>query len=149
MVLMPHMLVGAIVGSRMKNIWSVFVLSLASHYFLDFLPHWDYLNKIDPDNLIHLTKIGIDVILGFALVIILSLKYSRKTRELIFFGAGVAIFPDFLNFIHVNLKLEWLKTVVDFHNLIHYWTGLSFWQGFSAAIIVIFAAIIILKRKWG
>jgi len=143
------MLVGASIGSRIKNIWLVFVLALISHYLLDFLPHWDYLDKVIIGGIADLIKISLDVLLGVALILILSLKYSRKKREIIFFCAGLTIFPDFLNFVYVNLNLEWLKIIIDFHNLIHYWTGLSFWQGFPAAIIVVFISFYVLKRKWG
>jgi len=143
------MLVGSVVGIRAKRVWSVFILALASHYLLDFLPHWDYLDKVALEGFNDLIKIGIDLLIGIIIVILLSLKYPRKKRELIFLGAGVSIFPDFLNFAYVNLNLESLKPLIGFHNTIHYWSGLSFWQGLPALILIILISFYALKRKWG
>ena len=45
MVLVPHMLVGAAIGSQVSSYWLAFLFGLMSHYLLDSLPHWDYLQK--------------------------------------------------------------------------------------------------------
>ena len=64
MIITPHMLVGAAIGARVRNIWLVFILAWLSHYLLDFLPHWDYLDAIDIANPDHLLKMGLDFIIG-------------------------------------------------------------------------------------
>jgi len=37
MVLVPHMLVGAAIGSQVSNYWLAFLFGLMSHYLLDSL----------------------------------------------------------------------------------------------------------------
>ncbi len=41
MLIIPHMLAGAAIGTLVPNPYLAFPLGIASHYALDALPHWD------------------------------------------------------------------------------------------------------------
>jgi hypothetical protein len=144
MIIIPHMLVGAAIGARVRNIWSVFVLVWLSHYLLDFLPHWDYLDVIDITNPDHLLKIGLDFIIGIILLMVLVSSYSNSRKWLISAGLIIAFLPDVLNVFYYSFDIEWLSWLVSFHRAAHYWKGLSFWQGMSATVIVSLMAIFVL-----
>ncbi len=45
MILIPHILVGAVIGAKIKHLGLVIILGLLSHLILDKIPHWDYLPK--------------------------------------------------------------------------------------------------------
>jgi len=141
MIIIPHMLVGAAIGRRVRNIWLVFIFGFISHYFLDFLPHWDYLSKIEITNTAHLIKIGLDFILGAFLVFILTRSFSKK--RLVFIGVTAALLPDFLNIIYFSFGVYWLNPLVLVHGIAHHWQGLSFWQGLPAGLFVSLLAIIV------
>ncbi len=53
MILFPHMLVGAAIGSRVKNLGAIFVIATLFHFLFDRLPHLEYFKKINFDNICH------------------------------------------------------------------------------------------------
>jgi hypothetical protein len=141
MVITPHMLVGAAIGTQAPNGWSVFILGLVSHYLLDFLPHWDYLYRVDIKNPSHRKKIALDFLLGAGLILILTWSYPDKW--LIIIGIGAALLPDFLEVIYKNFKINWLRPLARFHEKIH-WNHLAFWPGLPSLLIVSLIAIFLI-----
>jgi len=141
MIIIPHMLVGAAIGRRVHNIWLVFIFGFISHYLLDFLPHWDYLSRIEITNPDHLIKIGLDFILGVSIIFILIRSCSKKWLVLV--GIIAALLPDFLNVIYYSFGFQWLELLSQLHHTAHYWQGLSFWQGLPAGLFVSLLAIIV------
>ena len=75
MILTPHILAGAAIGANSSNFLTAFIFGLASHFVLDALPHWDYIDKIDISRPSHLIKIGLDFILGIIIVLLLTSLY--------------------------------------------------------------------------
>lgn len=147
MVITPHMLVGAAVGSKFGNPWLVFTLGLLSHYLLDALPHWDYLKGIEIKNPDHLIKIGLDFILGGFFVFLLT--YSSEQRFLILIALLGALLPDILEVIYCNFNIKWLRPLSLIHHKIHYPKRLSFWAGLPATLAVCLIAVYLLWDKWG
>lgn len=147
MVILPHMLAGAVIGTRVRNIWLIFILSWLSHYLLDFLPHWDYLAELDLTNLGHLARIAVDLILGIILVLILIRSHSKKWVILV--GIVAVLLPDILNVVYDTFNFQWLEPLVLFHHKIHLFKGLSFFQGLPATVLVILVAIMFLLGIWG
>jgi len=139
MFITPHMLVGITIASRLRNFWSVFIFCWLSHYLLDFLPHWDYLEKITQTE--HFIRILADFIFGLILVAILIYFFNQKYKSLIIFGLIIAILPDFFQFTYYLFDIQWLSPLVWIHNTFHYWKGLSFWQGIPLTIIISLTAI--------
>ena len=77
MILLVHILFGAVIGSAIKNIPLAIVLAFLSHHFLDLLPHIEYpikniekkqWRKAMPDIL----KVILDFSLGILLILILD-----------------------------------------------------------------------------
>lgn len=139
-----HALFGSVIGFWFHNTWLVFILGIISHYFLDFIPHWDYLSKIgkEPDKI---KKIFID---SFASSLIIFLVVLSQPQEFfsILAGAIGALLPDILQFFYLIMDVKWLEPTYRFHHKIHKWKHLSFWQGLPCTILVIIVSIIAL---WG
>ena len=146
MVITPHMLVAAAVGVQSPNVWAAFIFGLISHFLLDMLPHWDYLERIKISRIVDLVKIGTDFILGT--IIVLFFVWTFPQKLLIIFAIIGALLPDILVFLYNSFKIKWLKPFLQFHHKVQYWKGLSFWQGFPATLIVIVVSILFLN-KWG
>jgi hypothetical protein len=104
------MLLGAIIGSIIKNIPLAIIFAFLGHYLLDFFPHIEYpIKNIEkkqwqrsiPDFL----KVTIDLCLGVALIFLLS-----NNSFSIYICAFFAILPDgltLLSKIFSNNLLEW------------------------------------------
>ena len=144
MILAPHMLVGAAVGAQTSNVWVAFLFGLISHYFVDALPHWDYLNVFKINNYKHILKVSLDLIIG--IILVLSLTWSEYNIIIIFSAVFGSILPDFLNGIYMNYKTRLLKYHFLIHNKIHFlfFDVSSFSQGIFPTIIVSLVAIWIL-----
>ena len=76
MIITPHMLVGAAIGSQSPNLWIAFCLGVVSHFLIDILPHWDYLDDINFEGS-SLKKIALDFILGSGLILIFAWSYNQ------------------------------------------------------------------------
>ena len=142
MVLAPHMLVGAAIGSQVSNYWLAFLFGLISHYLVDALPHWDYLQKFEISNPNHIKKVIIDLLIGSSLVLFLT--WSNADKIIIFIAVFASILPDAMNGIYMNYKNKWLKPHFLLHNKMHFFKNLSFLQGLPFALIVVFLSIYVL-----
>ncbi len=148
MIITPHMLVGAAIGSQFNNPWSVFILGLFSHYLLDALPHWDYLSDLKIFKSKHLKKICLDFALGGFFVLILI--WSSPQKLFILIGIIAALLPDFLSLLYYNFNIKWLRVLFLIHQEIHYQKRLSFWPGLPFTLIVSLIAVsILIFGKWG
>ncbi len=147
MILTPHMLVGAAIGSQVSNPWLAFCFGLLSHYLIDLLPHWDYLQEVKVSNPSHIKKVMADLLIGAIAVLVLT--WPEPNKLIIFVAVAASILPDFMNGIYLNFKTWGLKHHSIFHNKIHIFKGLSFWQGILTTIIVSFLAIFMIIHKWG
>src|SRR3989344_7349545 len=45
MILVSHIVISGILGSKTQNYFLAAIIGLASHYVLDAIPHWDYLSE--------------------------------------------------------------------------------------------------------
>ena len=143
MILTPHILVGAAIGTKTDNLWLVFVFGWLSHYALDALPHWEYLDKLsEVVKTKNLFKIFADFIIGIAVVLAITWHFSQKLP--IFFGLLGAITPDILQGMAFVLKLNCLKPLNKLHNKIHNSQKLSLKQGWLVLILTFLVAILII-----
>lgn len=126
MILFPHMLAGALVGSKFENLIVIFAAAVCLHFLLDIIPHWDYLeNEISEFSKkgfwIFMGKVAIDLILG-AFFVWLIFKDSPAPFQNIAWGAFFGILPDgvvFLNQIS-GKRIKWLKKFQAFHHRLHF-----------------------------
>ncbi len=143
MILAPHLLTGAVIATKIKNLPLAIILAFLSNYLLDALPHTEYNlpnfeKKLWLKSLPDFLKVGLDFLFGASIILLLSENYF-----LAFTGAFFAILSDgftFLYFIFPNSKL--LKKHFDFHERFHVFNNKKtslFWKHFcQIAITIIF-----------
>lgn len=146
MVITPHLLAGAVIGAHSPNVWAAFCFGLISHYLLDALPHWEYLDNLKMNGKLKMfAKISLDFIIGVIIIFALIWDYPQK---LIIISALIgSLLPDALEFFYANFKMKWLKFFHDFHNKIHYYKKVSFLKGSISQVVIIGISIILLF--WG
>jgi len=139
------MLVGAAIGSKVKNYWAIFILAIISHFILDAIPHWEYAGlaaNASGDAFIAVTvKALIDILIGIS--IIGWLFKSSPLARLVIWGAFFALLPDGLVFTYAlaqvffGWQLTFLAGPIAFHNIAHYTDGLNllFWRIIAEVII--------------
>lgn len=94
MILTTHIIVGAVVASKLSNPFLGLPLSLLSHYLLDMIPHDDYLIVNIKEgrwskSFFDFAKVSLDLSLAILLVLLLS-----ENKPAIFAGAFLAAVPD-------------------------------------------------------
>jgi len=128
MILFPHMLAGAVLGSRINNFAIIFIAALALHFFLDRLPHWEYTNlELGKMNLREMPFFLFKAVLDFSFGIVLLWLFWPKLGSPIYviFAVFVSLLPDGICFLHVAIKILFkfevkiLKKFYNFHLLIH------------------------------
>lgn len=157
MILSVHMLVGAAIGSKVRNYWAIFILALISHFILDAIPHWEYTGlaaDVSGDVFMAVTvKALLDILIGVS-VISWLFKSSRLVCPAIW-GAFFALLPDGLIFTYVlaqvffNWQPTFLISPIAFHDKIHYTDGadLLFWRIVAEAIITVLAIFILWQAR--
>ena len=135
MVLTPHAVVGATIASFFRlNPFTAFFAGFLSHFFMDFVPHWDYKlrsarrDEINPlnsdfvlsrDSLIDFAKIGFDVSLGLILSLIFFSIGANVSPFVVVAGALGAMLPDPLQVVYVKYRKEPFLTLQKTHMLFH------------------------------
>lgn len=149
MILTPHMLIGAAIGSRLPGYGSIFALSIILHYLLDALPHREYQienlkNGLNKKFLIDGLKVALDFF--FALGLIVWLTYDRTNFSYILTGCLSAALPDLLIFLFWRFDGKFLKALDEFHHQIHRPKNKKtpWWLGVSTQIIAGLVAVFIL-----
>jgi len=85
MILLVHLLFGALIGQKILNPVLAIVLAFLSHYFLDFFPHIEYSIKNISEkrwkkSLPDFLKIFLDLAAGIILIFIFSALANYNTR---------------------------------------------------------------------
>ena len=124
MILLPHMLVGAVLGAKIHSYFIILPVALALHFFLDCLPHWEYEKKklsrlFGAKFQLFIFKALLDLALGLAAVWwlfggSLYLKY-------VIFSVFISILPDGLTLINrlSHGRIKFLDKLQLFHEKIH------------------------------
>lgn len=160
MTLSTHIVTGAAVARIFaNNPVTAFVLGWATHYILDSITHWDYkldnytgdrvtgLNTklvLDKATLFDVGKVLLDILLGFSVILFISVPSVGITNILllILVGAIGGAFPDFLQFLYaIFKKSEILNILQKFHFFVHAKDSLDDrpWIGVSMQILIIMA----------
>ena len=163
MTLTTHAVVGATIASTMPSHPVLgFALAFTSHFLLDAIPHWDYsLNSHVKDDSNHLNdnmqinknfffdliKIGIDMLLGFLLVLFIFALHGSQLTWIPLIGLVGGVLPDLLQFIYMKYHHEPLTSLQRFHHWIHAKERLNNkpFIGVSMQIFVILIAIFVFK----
>lgn len=128
MIIAPHLLVGAAISLKIKNIFLIAPLALLSHYLMDAVYHYDYplmkgfkkKNEITPK--IFLVAF-LDFSAGFLGGIFLSIS-KHPLPQLAILGMFFAVLPDVLILFYYLIKNSsnvpaWILRLLKFHDRIH------------------------------
>jgi len=134
MLSISHALTGAFIATKLSNPVLYTPTIIASHYFEDWIPHWDVgtglTNGLRSRQAAFIFGL-IELTIGLGLVLLFW--YPAGTAILIraMIGAGLGLLPDFLAAPKTFLKwqLPGLKLIDAFHQKIHHsvpnvWWGL-------------------------
>ncbi len=99
MILSVHFLVGAVIAQKFSNPILGLSFAFISHYFVDFLPHWQYsvksiYKKLWQKSFFDFLKIFLDISLGALFVFIFSKNIFWALA-----GGFSALLPDFFSFL--------------------------------------------------
>ena len=117
MYLFIHLLFGAAIGYKIKNLPLAIILAIASHYLLDLPPHTDYAVQEEHRKqwrklLLGFSKLALDVCAGFLLIFFFS-----KNQPAIYICALAGIVPDLLTpFRYAFPKNKILEAHYQFHS---------------------------------
>jgi len=125
MILTTHALTGAVIGKNVENIWLVIILSLASHYILDFFRHGEYLNRKSKWS--DFWKVSVDLITGGIMILaLIELRNIPSSVQInMFWGAFFSMLPDFLTLLYWKFGVNFLKKLFNFHAWIHRYPPLA------------------------
>jgi len=115
MILLVHMLFGALIGQKILNPFLAVILAFLSHYFLDLLPHIEYpieniVNKQWKKAIPDIFRVVLDFCLGILLVLLFS-----TNQLIIYFCTFLAILPDGFSVISLIVKNKVLQKHNKFH----------------------------------
>lgn len=127
MIITPHFVFGAAVGSLVKNPFLAVILAFLGHYVLDFIPHIDYpienIKKKQWQNIFpELIMVAVDFFVGIFLISIFS-----NNQPIIYICAFFAILSDGLDLLNLFFSNRFLKAHKDFHHeKIHFLNNVEF-----------------------
>src|SRR3989344_6452361 len=141
MILTSHIIVGGLLAGQlstyggsitgMSNYFFQAAISLASHYLLDMVPHWEYpigeFKRISETRELQLAKktfwfdlakVGADALIGFSILFLSGYFLEIGWKSLII-GGIFGILPDSLSFLSWFSPSGVLQTHNKFHQSIH------------------------------
>jgi hypothetical protein len=144
MLLLSHVITGAVIGQKVHNPYLVSSLALASHFVLDWVPHWSYdvPNKFDVREFVKITP---DALMSIIVYIVFLFSYPEQWL-VITLGVGFAILPDFLTLTHY---IPGLKVIFKKFNAWHgkiqvhdeKWLGLLTQAVYIGMLLIVLLAI--------
>ncbi len=118
MVITPHVLAGAALGTQIAHPLLVAAGAVALHHALDMVPHWDY--DIKSSRRKGVQKIAADIALSGIATLALIWNLPPETQLMALWGGFWGIFPDGLNAIHIFSGKKRLLGYDRFHGFWHY-----------------------------
>lgn len=124
MLSISHTLTGALIATKVQNPLLYTPLVLASHYFEDWIPHWDVGTGLSNGTRKRQTAIILELIelgISFILLYLFWQVGSNQLKIHVWTGAFIGLIPDFLeaprNFL--NWEPAFIKPLNKFHGLFH------------------------------
>jgi hypothetical protein len=135
MILLVHLLFGALIGQKIANPFLAVILAFLSHYLLDSIPHIEYAKIDSKIRRRDIILVATDLLTGILLIIIFA-----KHQPVIYICAFFAILPDLIyasSFFRIN---KFIKTHEKIHNGVHFLEKKKIsvlWRIASQVVIVI------------
>jgi len=116
MILLTHLLAGAVIGTKIKTLWAAIALSIIGHYLLDSIPHSEYsIKNIEEKqwkkSYIDFIKVFMDFCLGVSIIFLLS-----DNSPAVYICAFAAIIPDGMALLSRVFGFKILKWHDRFHH---------------------------------
>ncbi len=147
MILLAHLLLGAVVGSKVKNLPAAAVPAPWCHYFVDLIRHTEYsVEHITSRNWKKSLPDFLKVFLDFSAGIMLITLVSNR-NPFIYACAMIAVIPDMVTLLSLIFPNKILTIHDRFHTDIHFLANKkisTFWRIFTQVFTVI-ACIILLR----
>jgi hypothetical protein len=148
MILTTHFVTGAAVASLTDRPVMMIIASLALHFLLDMLPHWEYIaeefNSVGELKK-YLPKLTVDILLGPLLVFTLFCYFVGFDSGKIFWlflGGFFGIMPDGLTFLRaIFSQNKVLGRLYHFHCWIQPRKALNWQSGLLTQVIIIAVAL--------
>lgn len=149
MLVIVHMLAGAVVGLAFEDIATIVVFSFFLHYIMDQLPHIDpetFASKKLPYTWKQSSLLVTDVVLALLVALLFLTNHERWENVLV--GSIASLIPDFfIPLEHYRLFYPLRK----FHHMLHWdHRRAKYWGGYIAGIITptAFAAVTSMILWW-
>jgi len=149
MILIAHLLFGALIGQKIANPFLAFILALLSHYFLDLFPHVEYkIDKINTKQWKSAKSQILSVLIDFFSGLTLILLFSNR-HPIIFACALIAILPDGLSLLESVSNNKILQNHSKLHQKkIHFLKDKKisrFWRTASQILAVLISLILFIS----
>jgi len=154
MLIIPHVLTGAVIARKINKPLIALPLAVASHFLLDTFPHLDShgMFGIDGAGQMPMEKVSAVVDTALSVAIILWAVWRLPNRWYLVLGGFCGALPDLI--YHVSPWGPWFhelpvfKQIGEFHAWVNYGVGWDQWViGFGTQLIVIILMLWILRRK--
>ena len=136
MTLSTHIIIAAAITKPLvaQNPLFAFIISLASHYMSDAIPHWDYSlqSTVRDENTNHekiiftkktfyndLMRAGVDFAIGSIVVYVLFRPTTLNQYLFLIAIIAGSVLPDFLQGMYYGLHLKSIKIHQTFHDRMH------------------------------
>ncbi len=140
MLSISHALTGAFVAVKLTHPLIYTPVAIASHYFEDWIPHWDVGTGLTNGLRTRRTAFIfglVELIVGLGLVVWFWYPAGNEILIRALLGSFLGLLPDFLTAPKTFLKLQLplLKTLDGFHKQMHHSVA-SIWFGLTPQIIL-------------
>ena len=141
MLSIPHSLTGAFIASKLPHPAIYIPLTLAAHYFQDWIPHWDCGTGLSKGTRKRSTAILLELVDLAVTVGLVYLFWQRGNAEIqwhVWLGALMGIVPDLLESPRNFLRWEpaFLKPINSFHSKFHHSIP-NMAQGLAPQVVVV------------
>ncbi|OGY08801.1 MAG: hypothetical protein A2782_02330 [Candidatus Blackburnbacteria bacterium RIFCSPHIGHO2_01_FULL_43_15b] len=141
MTVLPHVLAGALIGSYVQNSILAFVLGVASHPLIDFIPHWD-LPVLSPNRKLRFA-VWIFILIELVVACIVLFNLYRLANMSAFWAALGGVLWDLEYPIRILFKIK--KGFHPYPGVLHNKT--TFKKGVLAQAIVLLLSAYLLYRR--
>jgi hypothetical protein len=150
----PHVAVGIALATKFPNPWVAIPLSLASHFILDKIPHWNPHLYTETKKLGHPSKasetvafvdIGVAFILGSAFAF--RALPNTQMAILILASSFASVFSDVIKYPYyyfATFRPKWLVWWVEIERNLQVDSKSPFWGIVSQALVVVASLVWIL-----
>ncbi|MBI1755170.1 hypothetical protein HY250_04290 [Candidatus Azambacteria bacterium] len=117
MIITPHVLAGAALGTQISNPVLLAVYATISHHVLDMVPHWDY--DILSSKKTGARKIAFDIALSGIVTFALIWNLPFQTQAHALWGGFWGILPDGFLALYLFSDKKYFPRYAQLHNFFH------------------------------